>query len=64
MSSLQQLSSKTAKLVYLYLTERGAATADELAAALDEQLLTLLPVLATLEERGLVTTTDGAYVPA
>jgi hypothetical protein len=39
MDSVRALSSPTAKLVYLYLSERGAATADELSAALDEQLL-------------------------
>jgi predicted transcriptional regulator len=64
MSSLADLSSKTAKLVYLYLTERGAATADELAAALNEQLLTLLPVLHTLEDHGLVAKRDSRYAPA
>ena len=63
MSSLRTLSSETAKLVYLYLTERGEATADELAAALDERLLTLLPVLRTLEEEGLVAKRDGQYAP-
>ncbi|PSQ22370.1 hypothetical protein BRD04_04615 [Halobacteriales archaeon QS_9_67_17] len=63
MSSLRTLSSETAKLVYLYLTERGEATADELAAALDEQLLTLLPVLRTLEREGLVAKRGGRYAP-
>lgn len=64
MRSLAEVSSKTAKLVYLYLTERGAATAEELATALDEQLLTLLPVLRTLEDHGLVTRRDDRYAPA
>jgi predicted transcriptional regulator len=63
MSSLRTLSSETAKLVYLYLTERGEATADELATALDERLLTLLPVLRTLEQEGLVAKRDGRYAP-
>lgn len=64
MTSLDDLSSRTAKLVYLYLSERGAATADQLAAALGERQLKLLPVLSTLEQEGLVAKQDDQYVPA
>ena len=63
MTMLDEMSSRTAKLVYLYLSERGAATAEELATALDERLLTLLPVLRTLEREGLVAKRDGRYAP-
>ncbi|MFB6118067.1 helix-turn-helix domain-containing protein [Halosegnis sp.] len=64
MTTLDRLSSRTAKLVYLYLTERGAATADELSSALDERQLTLLPILETLESEGLVQKDGGRYRPA
>lgn len=61
MDSVRALSSPTAKLVYLYLSERGAATADELSAALDEQLLRLLPVCRRLVETGLIEQRGDRY---
>jgi predicted transcriptional regulator len=64
MNPFETLSSETAKLVYLYLREQGAATADELHAALDIPLLKLLPVLRTLEEVSLVAHDGDRYAPA
>ncbi|RNJ25655.1 hypothetical protein [Halosegnis longus] len=61
MDSVRGLSSRTAKLVYLYLSERGAATADELSAALDEQLLRLLPACRRLVEAELVEQRGDRY---
>ena len=49
-----RLESARAKLVYLALAGDGPATADDLAARLNETRLALLAVLRTLEERGLV----------
>jgi predicted transcriptional regulator len=63
MNPFETLSSETAKLVYLYLREQGAATADELRASLDIPLLKLLPVLRTLESRSLVAHDGRRYVP-
>lgn len=57
----EELSSSTAKLVYLYLVTAETATADQLRSALGIEKLTLLPVLRRLENAGLVETTDEGY---
>jgi len=55
------VESPRAKLVYLALAAAGPATADELAAMLDETRLALLAVLGTLEERELVVRGSDGY---
>lgn len=55
------VQSPRAKLVYLALATGGAATVDELAAALSMTKLTLYAVLRTLTERGLVEKTRGRF---
>ena len=46
--------SPTGKLVYLYLVERGSATADDLKAALGVPQIRLYPALEALERADLV----------
>lgn len=46
--------SPTSKLVYLYLTERGAATVEDLKDALGVPQIRLYPTLECLERRDLV----------
>ena len=46
--------SPTGKLVYLYLTERGSATAEELKAALGVPQIRLYPALEALERQDLI----------
>lgn len=46
--------SPTAKLVYLYLVERGAASVGDMNDALGVPQLRLYPTLRSLERRGLV----------
>lgn len=48
------LTSPRAKLVYLSLAAEGPATVDELHDRLDEPRISLLGVLDTLDDRGLV----------
>lgn len=55
------MDSATAKLVYVTVTWVGESTATRLSEELGVPLLELLPVLKTLEERGLVTR-DGDRV--
>ena len=57
----EDLASPRAKLVYLYLATKGAATADELRAALDVNKSTVLSITGTLRERGYLERTDGRY---
>ena len=57
----EELSSSTAKLVYLYLRTAGDATPDQLQSALGVRKLTLLPVLRRLEGAGLIEAVDGSY---
>ncbi|WP_248896892.1 hypothetical protein [Haloplanus halobius] len=60
----EQIAAAESKLVYLFLSVSDGATVDELQASLDIQQITLLPVLDTLSERGLVERVDGQYVAA
>lgn len=53
--------SPTGKLVYLYLAERGRATATELKHGLDIPQLRLYPVLASLERDDRIELADGEY---
>ena len=46
--------SATGKLVYLYLTERGSASAEDLKSALGVPQIRLYPALEALERQGLV----------
>jgi predicted transcriptional regulator len=62
--TLDELPTDRKKLVYLYLREYGAATADELREALDLRLLTLLPILSDLEADALVERRDETYTVA
>ena len=55
------VQSPRAKLVYLALGVGGAATVEELQAALSMTKLTLYGVLRTLTERGLVREVEGRY---
>ncbi|MFC6904214.1 MarR family transcriptional regulator [Halalkalicoccus tibetensis] len=55
----EELSSSTAKLVYLYLRTAGDATPDQLQSALGVKKLTLFPVLHRLETEGFIETVDG-----
>ena len=51
------LSSPTAKLVYVYLSQVGEATVSQLTDALGVSLLSLLPTLRSLERQGFVART-------
>lgn len=57
-----ELSSSTAKLVYLYLMTSGATTADQLQTALGLGKLTLFPILRRLERSGYVEAVEKGYV--
>ncbi len=57
-----ELSSSTAKLVYLYLMTAGPATPDQLHSALAVRKLTLFPVLRRLERIGLIESNEGEFV--
>jgi DNA-binding MarR family transcriptional regulator len=59
-----EIESPRGKLVYLYLSSRGAATVGELGAQLDITKLTLLTVLRSLCDRGFVVERDERYAPA
>jgi predicted Rossmann fold nucleotide-binding protein DprA/Smf involved in DNA uptake len=56
-----RLESAQAKLVYLALAVDGPATADTLAARLNETRLALLAVLTALEKQGLVAREAEGY---
>ncbi|WP_122087931.1 helix-turn-helix domain-containing protein [Halalkalicoccus subterraneus] len=56
-----ELSSSTAKLVYLSLSSDGFATVDRLRTDLGVSKLTLFSVLRELRETGLVEARDGGY---
>jgi len=49
-----ELESPRAKLVYLYLSNAGEATVDEVQSALNLRKMTLFGVLDTLAARGFV----------
>ena len=55
------LESPRAKLIYVYLTLRTAATADEITAALEIDKGTVLTLTTTLCERGHITRNDNRY---
>ncbi|WP_248518341.1 MarR family transcriptional regulator [Salinarchaeum laminariae] len=56
------LDTAQSKLCYLTIDVAGAASVDELDDALDLGKLTLLDVLATLDDEGVVQrTADGRY---
>ncbi|WP_425607607.1 helix-turn-helix domain-containing protein [Natribaculum luteum] len=55
------LTSARAKLLYLYLSVRGQATADEVCADLDLDKGTVLSITGTLREQGYVRREDGQY---
>lgn len=56
--------SPTGKLVYLFLTERGDATVEDLKAALGVPQIRLYPTLKSLERRDLVDRTDDTFTVA
>lgn len=58
------IASPQAKLVYLYLSGAGGATAAEAARALDLPQLSVLGVLRTLARRDLVRRRGDEYVLA
>ena len=53
--------SLTGKLVYLYLTERGSASIEDLKEALSVPQIRLYPTLKSLERRGLVEQTGDQF---
>lgn len=53
--------SLTGKLIYLYLLERGRATARELKQALDVPQIRLYPALEALERDDLIERAGGEY---
>lgn len=57
----EELTSASAKLVYLYLDSQGAATVPELHAALGVERLTLYSVLRTLHDRGVLARDEERY---
>lgn len=57
----EELESASAKLVYLYLDVKGEASIHEIGADLDIRMITLCDLLATLENRGLVTRDGDSY---
>lgn len=59
-----EVTSAEAKLVYLYVRQTGACTAEELARSLRLTKLSLFPTLRTLVERGLLRRESGRYIPA
>lgn len=56
------LESPRSKLVYLYLTVRGGATADELRDDLAMKKGAVLAIVGTLRDEGYVRHDDGEYV--
>jgi predicted transcriptional regulator len=58
------LEASESKLVYLFLATADGATVEDLHEALDIKRISLLPVLDTLDERGLVDRDGDAYVAA
>lgn len=58
------VESDQAKLVYLYLDGAGGATADAVAEALSLPKLSVLGVLRTLRDRGIVEQDDDRYAVA
>ena len=59
-----EVESPRGKLVYLYLSQSGAATLAELKDGLDLGALTLYSVLRTLRKRGLVRQEGDRFVTA
>ncbi|WP_247004930.1 MarR family transcriptional regulator [Halosolutus gelatinilyticus] len=58
------LESAQAKLVYLYLSATGGATADEMSETLSMKKIAILSLLETLASAGHVEERDDAYVVA
>lgn len=58
-----ELSSPSAKLVYLYLTTQGSATVEEIGDGLEMKKLSLFSVLKTLRQRDLVERDGERYTP-
>ncbi|WP_435344275.1 MarR family transcriptional regulator [Haloarchaeobius sp. HRN-SO-5] len=58
----ERLSSPSAKLVYFYLDATGSATLDELQTTLRLQKISLLSVLRSLDDDGLVDRDGDTYV--
>ena len=56
-----QLTSPTAKLIYLYLDTTGQSTVDEMQQSLDIPKLALFSVLGSLTDSGLVECDGGCY---
>ncbi|MFC6725678.1 TrmB family transcriptional regulator [Halobium palmae] len=57
-----ELSSPSAKLVYLYLQTQSGATVEELGDGLEMKKLSLFSVLKTLRQRDLVERDGEHYV--
>lgn len=57
--TMSQIESATAKLVFHSLALEGAATASQLQQRLDLPQLTILSVLSTLSDRGLIDSTTA-----
>lgn len=57
----QTITSPRAKLIYLYLVERAGATVDELCSQLRLTHLTVLSILRSLSDAGLVEKDDSVY---
>jgi sugar-specific transcriptional regulator TrmB len=55
------VESAEGKLVYVYLDRAGGATPDGIATALSLPKLSVLGVLGTLADRGLVERSEGRY---
>lgn len=53
--------SPTGKLVYLYLSERGDTSVEDLKAALGVPQIRLYPTLASLERRDLIDRSDERF---
>ena len=56
------LNSPRAKLVYLYLSQHGEATTEELGENLDMKKITLYSIVETLQERQLIEEQADRYV--
>jgi DNA-binding transcriptional ArsR family regulator len=57
----EEITSASAKLVYLYLDRAGPTTVSELSAALDMRKLALYSVLGALVDQGLVDRDGETY---
>ena len=59
-----EIASAEAKLVYLYVDVAGTATADELATTLSLKKMSVLSVLNSLSQQGLVEKTGRTFTTA